>query len=534
MERFANRILLMTGWRRSLLAVLAGALTVLGQAPFGIFAVCFVTFPLLVWLLDGAIARPSRSWIATAWPAFATGWWFGFGYFVAGLWWIGNALFAEAGDYVWLWPFAVLAIPAFLAIFYGLAAVLARMMWSDGIGRIAALAFGFGVAEWLRSFAFTGFPWNAIGYAAMPVPMLMQSASAVGIVGMNALAVFVFSLPAVFAQGRWRAGFSAGLLVALLCAHAGYGYWRLAGVEAPDPGAPLVRIVQPDIEQSEKWDAERRNEIFDTLLALTTEPNATGEKPAIIVWPETSIPFILTESPDAVAAIAEALDSDQTLLAGAVRSAETGDGDGGSTYYNSILALNADGVIIDAADKEHLVPFGEYLPFKAIAERLGLKKIADADRGYSAAETRRTLSLPDGVVVLPSICYEAIFPYEMQADGDPATMIVNVTNDAWYGNTPGPYQHVHQARLRAVENGLPLVRAANNGISGIFDAYGRQLDALGYGVRGAVEARPGAPLPETIYRHYGWRIFLSILFALAILAAGGRLAGRALHRRRNP
>ena len=529
MERLANRILLLTGWKRAGLALLAGAISVLGQAPFHAFAVCFLTFPVLVWLLDGAIARPSRSWISAAWPAFATGWWFGFGYFVAGLWWIGNALFVEAREFLWLWPLAITLIPAVLAVFYGLAAVLARVLWSDGILRFAALAFGFGVAEWLRSFAFTGFPWNAVGYAVMPVPMLMQSASVVGLYGMNALAVFVFALPAAFAQARWRAGMAAALVILLLGAHTGYGFWRLGHAAAVDETAPLVRIVQPSVDQSVKWDQAMRNQIFETLLALTGEESETGEKPAIVIWPETSVPFILTEAPDAVAAIADVLVPDQILLAGAVRVGETGDG-APRTYYNSILALNGDGVIIDAADKEHLVPFGEYLPFKEIAERLGLKKIADADRGYSAAERRRTLTLPNGMVVLPSVCYEAIFPYASAADGDPATLIVNVTNDAWYGDVPGPYQHLHQARLRAVENGLPMARAANTGLSAVFDGYGRQLAALGYGARGAIEARLPAPLTETLYRRYGWKIVLGLFAALAALAALGRFTGNGIRR----
>jgi apolipoprotein N-acyltransferase len=526
MERLANRILLTTGWKRALLALCAGAIAVLGQAPFHLFIVCFLSFPVLVWLLDGAVSRPTRSLVGTVWPAFATGWWFGFGYFVAGLWWIGNALFVEATEFAWLWPFAVTLIPAALAVFYGLAAVFARMLWSDGLARIAALAFGFGLAEWLRSFVFTGFPWNAVGYAAMPVPVLMQSASLVGIYGMNALAVFVFALPAAFARGRWRAGFAAVLVVALLGAHAGYGYWRLG--EAADAGmdAPLVRIVQPAIDQSEKWDAAARTEIFDTLTALTTEPGPSGQQPGIVVWPETSVPYLLTEAPAAVAAIAAALGPDQVLLAGAPRGGELDPSTGERSYYNSILVLNGDGVIIDAADKKHLVPFGEYLPFKAMLEKLGMKAIAAADRGYSPAERRRTMTLPDGLVVLPSVCYEAIFPYAVAAEGDRPTVLVNVTNDAWYGDTPGPYQHAHQARIRALETGLPVIRAANNGISAIYDPYGRQLDALGYGVRGAVEAHLPDPLGGTWYARNGRVTFAAILAFLALAGFFGRRDGR--------
>ena len=523
MERLANRIVLMTGWKRALLAFGAGAAAVLGQAPLHAFVVCFLSFPILVWMIDGAIARPSRSWIAMAWPAFATGWLFGFGYFVAGLWWVGNALFVDAEEFIWLWPFAVTLIPALLAVFYGLAAVLARILWSDGLGRIAALAFGFGVAEWLRSFVLTGFPWNAVGYAAMPVPILMQPAAVFGVFGMNALAVFAFSLPAAMAQGARRAALAAAMLVVLVAADAGYGYWRLADAREPDAGAPLVRIVQPAIDQSEKWDRAKRNEIFDMLIALTEKPGPTGDMPDIVIWPETSVPFLLTEAPQAVAAIAAALAPGQVLLAGAARLGEVDRADGMPTYYNSILALDSDGVIFDAADKKHLVPFGEYLPLRPLLERIGLKAIAAAaDRGYSPAERRRALSLPGGVVVLPSVCYEAIFPYEAEAEGEPATVMVNVTNDAWYGDTPGPYQHAHQARIRAVENGLPMLRAANNGVSAIYDALGRQSAALGYGPQGAVEARLPQALAPTWYARQGLFTFWGLIAALALAAFIGR------------
>lgn len=529
MERLANRILLTTGWKRALLAFCAGAFAVLGQPPFQLFIVCFISFPVLVWMLDGAVARPTRSLVAAMWPAFATGWWFGFGYFVAGLWWIGNALFVEAEQFVWLWPFAVTLIPAVLAVFYGLAAVVARLLWSDGIGRIAALALGFGLAEWLRSFAFTGFPWNAVGYAAMPVPVLMQSASLVGIYGMNALAVFVFCLPAAFAGGRWRAAFAALSVIVLLGAHVGYGYWRLQNTADVAADAPLVRIVQPAIDQSEKWDASIRDGIFQTLLDLTSEAGTGDRRPDIIVWPETSVPYLLTEAPQAVTAIAEALEPGQLLLAGAARGGEVDQSTGQRTYYNSILVLDGDGVIVDAADKKHLVPFGEYLPFKAVLEKLGMKAIAAADRGYSAAERRRTMTLPNGMVVLPSVCYEAIFPYAVAAGGDRPTVLVNVTNDAWYGDTPGPYQHAHQARIRALETGLPIVRAANNGISAIYDPYGRQLDALGYGVRGAVEAPLPDSLTATWYARNGRLTFWAILAFFALAAVAGRVGGRNRH-----
>src|SRR6185312_2591105 len=251
MERLAGRIILLWGWRRALTAFLAGALAVLSQAPFDFFAVCFVSFPVLVWLLDGATSAPAGP-MRRLMPAFVTGWWFGFGYFLAGLWWIGGAVLVEADSFAWALPLAVVGIPALLALFYGLACAVARLLWSDGIGRIAALAFGFGLAEWLRTFLFTGFPWNAIGYAAMPIPLLMQSVSVVGMIGMNALAVFVFAMPALLAaQRHLRLGMALATLLA--AAHVAFGHVRLnAPVETKGENLS-VRIVQPSIDLSEKW-----------------------------------------------------------------------------------------------------------------------------------------------------------------------------------------------------------------------------------------------------------------------------------------
>ncbi|RUX13781.1 apolipoprotein N-acyltransferase, partial [Mesorhizobium sp. M2A.F.Ca.ET.037.01.1.1] len=259
MQRFAGRIILLWGWRRALVAFAAGALAVLAQAPYDFFAVCFVSFPVLVWLLDGATGEASDGWFRRLRPAFATGWWFGFGYFLAGLWWIGQALLVEADSFAWALPFAVVGIPFALAFFYGFATVVARLFWSSDIGRIAALAFGFSLAEWLRDFLFTGFPWNAVGYTAMPVPLLMQSVSVTGMIGMNALAVFVFSLPALVAARRHlRLGLA--LFVILVAGHVGFGYARLAAPVEPARSID-VRIVQPSVDLSEKWDASVRDRI---------------------------------------------------------------------------------------------------------------------------------------------------------------------------------------------------------------------------------------------------------------------------------
>ncbi|WP_274626227.1 apolipoprotein N-acyltransferase [Arvimicrobium flavum] len=487
MEGFAGRIVLLWGWRRVLTAFLAGALAALGQAPYDFFAVGFVSFPVLVWLLDGATACSPAGLLKRLRPAFATGWWFGFGYFVAGLWWVGGALLVEADAFAWALPLAVLGLPALLAVFFGLAAVLARLFWGEGVGRIAALAAAFGVAEWLRAVAFTGFPWNPVGYIAMPVPLLMQSVGVVGTMGMNVLAVFVFSMPALLAARSHRAA-GAALAALLAVAHVGYGAWALSWPAPAGENKLSVRIVQPSIDQSEKWEGSVRDRIFKTLLDLSALPVAEGQpKPELILWPETSLPFLLTERPDALVAMGELLQPGQMLMAGIVRE-EGGAPSGSARYYNSVVAINDAGVIVDAVDKVHLVPFGEYLPFQDILGELGLQKVVTLPLDFAAGSARHAMTLPGGMRGVPFVCYEIIFPTLVAADTGAADVIINVTNDAWFGDTPGPYQHFRQAQIRAAESGLPVLRSANNGISGVIDARGRVVDALAIDARAVIDA----------------------------------------------
>ncbi len=509
MERLAGRIMLLSGAPRLFLAFVAGLLAVLTQPPFGIFAAAFVSFPVLVWLLDGATGHPDGGAIRRLLPSVAIGWAFGFGYFLGGLWWLGNALLVEADSFAWALPLAVVGLPAFIALFYALATLIARILWSDGVGRIAALALGFGPAEWLRSFIFTGFPWNAIGYAAMPMPLMMQSASVLNLSTINMLAVFVFAAPALIATGKGsRLGLSVA--VALCVAHIGFGFYRLALPAPTAPEQPLaIRLVQPVIDQAKKLDDNERGTIFEEHLALTAAPTEPGaRKPDIVVWPETSIPFILTDSPDALARIADVLDDGQILIAGAVRAEDAGTGLP-PRYYNSIYMIDGQGQIIGAADKVHLVPFGEYLPFEDLLSSWGLSSVAAAmPGGFSAAKSRSSLTLPTGRRFYPLICYEAIFPDEIGAGALGADALLNITNDAWFGDTPGPRQHFHQAQLRAVETGAPLIRAANNGISAIVDARGVLVVGLAYNYRGVVDAiLPGTmktPLNETIRSRVFW------------------------------
>ncbi len=483
MERLAGKVILLWGWRRALVAFLAGALFALAQPPYDFFAVGFVSFPVLVWLLDGAAVSPGERWWRRVSGPLVIGWWFGFGTFLAGLWWTGNALLVEADLFAWALPFAIFGLPALLAFFYAFAAALARLLWSDGIGRIASLTFAFAVAEWLRTFVLTGFPWNAVGQAIMPVPLAMQSVSVIGMEGMNALAVFVFAMPALLAADRDR--LEGALLVAVLAAaHLGFGAWRLAQGGAEEATLARVRIVQPSILQSQKWDAAERDRIFATYLEMSARPAADGAgPPELILWPETAAPFILSERPDALVALGSLVGPGQTLMLGAVRT----EGGASGRYYNAVVAVNDEGETYDAVDKVRLVPFGEYLPFADILSRIGLRQLAQSVSAFSAGSDRRPIETAGGVRVLPFICYEIIFPHIAGDGAADADLILNITNDAWFGDTPGPYQHFRQAQIRAVEAGRPLVRAANNGISGVIDARGRIIDAFAVDAVGVLD-----------------------------------------------
>lgn len=493
MERLSGRIILLWGWRRGLAAFLAGALAVLSAPPYDFFAVCFVSFPVLVWLLDGTtIERPAHPLKRLA-PAFFTGWWFGFGYFACGLWWVGSAMLVDADEFAWAIPVAVLMLPAILALFYGLAAALARLLWTDDIGRIAALAAAFAFAEWLREFVFTGFPWNPVGYAAMPVPVLMQSVWVTGTIGMNALAVFVFSMPALLAGRRHRrTGFAVALL--LVAAHAGFGYARLAASRDDGARKIAVRIVQPAIDQAQKVDDRVRDDIFRTLLQLSQRPPDKGSPaPQLVLWPETSVPFLFTQRPDALAAIGELLSDGQVLMAGAVREEGGAGASSAARYYNSIVAIDGAGEIVDAVDKVHLVPGGEYLPLQWLFGRLGIEHVVAIPMSFSPGPGRHAIVTPGGLRAAPFICYEIIFPELVDRGVADADFIVNVTNDAWFGDTPGPYQHFRQAQIRAVETGRPVIRAANTGISGVIDPFGRIVDALAIDARGVLDLSVSVP-----------------------------------------
>jgi len=513
----ADSIVVLWGWRRVGVACLAGAASALAFAPFNAFPVLWLTVPVLVWLIDGAESDQGAAWWRRWWPAAVVGFAFGFGFFLAGLWWVGVAFLTDGGPFLWFLPVAVVALPAGLAFFWAVAAGVARLFWREDWSRVFTLAVAFAGAEWLRGHLFTGFPWNAFGYALTPTPLMMQSAALVGVWGLTLAAFIVFAAPVFLVPRRdadrepGRAAFTAAIVI--FCAHLVVGLVRLPPVADPLVAGVHLRLVQPSIPQDERWASDRSDDIVERYIALSASGPGGMKGVTHLVWPESAFPFLLTERPEALAAIADLLSSGTSLITGAARGDRTS---GRLRVFNSIYVFDDRADVVDTYDKVHLVPFGEYLPFGDLLRRLGLRQLIALPTGFEAGDRLHTLAIPGAPPAGPLVCYEAIFPGAVTEPGDRPAWLVNVTNDAWYGNTPGPYQHLAEARVRAVEEGLPLVRAANSGISAIVDAHGRIVASMAFGRTGVVDGGLPIALAPTPYARFGDAIFC-VLLLLALL-----------------
>jgi apolipoprotein N-acyltransferase len=549
--RLAHTVVLAWGWQRILIAFLAGASSALALPPINIWPVPFITFPVMVWLIDGAAAGRLGGALAAA----GAGWWFGFGYFLAGLYWVGNAFLVDARTFGWLLPFAVVSLPAGMALYTAFGFALARALWTRGAARILALAFALALAEWLRGHLFTGFPWNALGYAFITPLWLAQGAALFGIWGVTFLAVAIYASPAVLADDRadtshpWRApALGAAAVVAL----AIFGAIRLATTPTSYVGGVRLRIMQPNLQQDEKFNSSRKQEVMSRYLALSdrsTSPQSNGVRDVThLIWPESAFPFFLTRQPDALAQIAALLQPATVLITGAVRPPENAAVT--TRAYNSIYVIDHDGSILSVYDKVHLVPFGEYLPFQGLLERLGFSQLTKVRGGFIAGDRRRIQHVPGAPDFLPLVCYEIIFPgnavprserpgwlYDhlgryfgwpfASGTGERPGWLLNLTNDGWFGVSAGPYQHFQEARVRAIEEGLPLVRAANSGISAVVDPVGRVIKSLPLGTAGVLDAALPQPLAATLYARAGDGGFGAMLAAALLLVLRSRGRGRS-------
>jgi apolipoprotein N-acyltransferase len=527
LRSLALAIILAWGWKRAAIALVSGALSSLAMAPFNAWPILFLTLPVIVWQIDGAGAGRWRGVPAAA----LTGWWFGLGYFVPGLYWIGYAFLVDAQTFAWLLPFAILGLPAYLALFMALGFALARLFWTRDASRVIARAASLTISEWLRGQALTGFPWNALGYALSEPLALAQAASLIGLWGLTFLAVAIFASPAALIDGAsrgrkpWIAPASAAVvLIAMMV----FGAIRLSQHPTVMLPGPKLRIMQPNLQQDAKFNYAAKAEVMKKYLALSDRasgPQSTGVRDVnILIWPESAFPFFLTHEPEAMAQIADLLPKGAVLITGSVRAPDVPPGTRITRAYNSIYIIDHDGNVLSVYDKLHLVPFGEFLPFQDFMEKIGFEQLTKIQGGFIPGVHRRSMEVPHAPRMLPLICYEAIFPGDVVERNDRPGWIVNVTNDGWFGISTGPYQHLQQARLRAIEQGLPLVRAANTGISAVIDPLGRTIARLGLGLEGVLDSPLPAAIPPTPYARVGDIPILIILAAAWLLVIRRRTA----------
>lgn len=450
------------------------------------------------------------------WRAFATGWLFGFGYFIIGLYWIGNALLVPGNEFKWVWPLAIVGLPIGLALFTGVAAYAATR-WAELKTWRGYCAFVFCLvsSEFLRGHIFTGFPWNLYGYAWANLLPMVQSVSLFGVYGLTLLSVLWASVPGLLYLRRssvHRVAATAFVIIASISGLYMWGSTRLSTHPTDTRDDIIIRVVQPNIPQEDKAKIERLVPNLQKLVGASAAEFIPGMTYAII-WPETAISDYIIEDKNVSDFIQKTLmknDPKRFLVAGTLRHEQK---ENKTTYYNGLVAYNASLKPLDSYDKSHLVPFGEYIPFK---DWIPLHPFVNFS-GFTAGkgiETQTIAALPPFSGL---ICYEVIFPGAVAKKSPRPEWMINVTNDGWYGDSAGPYQHLAMAVYRAVEEGVPLIRSANTGISAVIDANGRITNQLNYGTVGFIDATlPRALRSTTPYGKFGdfW-----VIFGLLILAA---------------
>ena len=492
-----------TGWRAIAGAFAAGALAALAMPPLYWLplAVLGIVGYVLLWQ-DAPTAR-NAFWRGLAW---------GTGHFAVGSYWILEAFNVPPADYRLLGPPIVGGLSVVLGFFPGLAAGVARWTidrWPAVGGRHArliVLAIAWTGAEWLRGHVFTGYPWNPLAHVWAFSTPLLQGASVVGVYGLGTITFLVLAA----AAAGTRAAAAALAVVAL-----GYGAGTIAMADAVDggEGRPWVRIVQPNVQQSEKWRPETRARQLALLVEMSRRQPGF-DRLAAVVWPETALPQIVAPDSPVLKAMAGAVPPNGLLLTGAARSTDRPQVDG---VWNSLLAVDGTGRIAAHYDKVHLVPLGEYIPFhKQLAPVSGMIGRGSFEEGAGRVTLVPSNGLPS---FSPIICYEVIFPAAVTGPGERPQWLLNVTNDAWFGLSSGPYQHLVSARLRAVEEGLPMIRAANTGVSAVIDPYGRVLASLDMQVQGILDHALPVARPMTPYGRWGDGTLLAMV-AILLLGLG--------------
>jgi len=490
-------------------AFVAGAIAACGFQPLGLWPLTLVGFAGLIWLIGEAPRLRS---------ALARGWWFGVGHFTLGLNWIATAFTYQSAMPAWLGWVAVVLLSLYLALYPAVAAGLA---WKYGRAGPVALVLWFAAAwivtEWLRASLFTGFAWNPVGAALLDAGGIAGTAKLVGTYGLSGIATLAAGAALLAVRRRWKAAALVGapiLTAALLL-------WPMRATE-PSATATAIRLVQPNISQTDKWRPGFEEEIMRRLERLS---NAGANEPRLLLWPEIAIveqledarlhPGFQREAAWTRAEVMSMIGPRDLLLAGGM-AVNSRDGVRASGATNSVYAIDGTRGILGRYDKAHLVPYGEYLPMRPLLTAIGLSRLAPGDLDQDAGPGPRTLDLPIVGKVGFQLCYEIIFSGEVVDRANRPNFLFNPSNDAWFGAW-GPPQHLAQARLRAVEEALPVLRATPTGITSVIDADGRLVASLPPAREGFLDARLPQPRAATPFARFG--NVLPLLFAL-LLAAG--------------
>lgn len=484
------------GWQLSAVSGIAGALGAFGQAPYNWPALMLAALVVAAFLFNEAI---------TSKRALIVGFGFGLGYFAHALQWIVSPFMVDVARHGWMAPFAVVFLAAGMALFWAAAFWAARRLSPTRAWPLIPCWAG---AELMRAYVLTGFPWAAPAQSTVDV-LAGQGLAWVGPHGMNVILIAAAVAIGVPTRVAWMRRYGQVALALPLAA------FMVLGISQPKAALTdhTIRLIQPNAAQRDKWDPEMIPVFFQRQLDFTATPPAAGQPPPdLVIWPESAIPWSLHHADSALSEIAAAGGTARVAL-GARRV-------DGARIYNAMVALGPGGLVEQSYDKHHLVPFGEYMPFGDLLANLGIYGLAARDgNGYSAGPGAALMDFGALGKALPLICYEAVFAHDVNAAPERPSFLIQITNDAWFGKAAGPRQHLAQARMRAIEQGLPLARAANTGISAMIDPYGRILQALPLNEAGFVDAALPVPLPPTLYARMG-DLPITALVLLALLVAG--------------
>jgi apolipoprotein N-acyltransferase len=498
------------GWRRVFVAFVFGAASASAFAPLEFFPALLIGYAALVGLMDGACAgqQPIRH-------AAGIGWAFCFGQFLVGWHWIGYAFLVDPTNHLWQMPFALLGLTAGLALYGALALAIAAYFWRPGPARVLIFSIAMASAEWLRGHLLTGFPWNLSAYGWGASLALLQSAALMGSYGLSFLTILLgASLSEPFCR-RWRIPL---LMTLLFFALWSYGVYRLGTTPSRDVAGVSLRLVQPDIPQAEKYARPLILRNWQRLIDLSLQgAQKNHPPPSHIIWPEAATAFAVARAPGALEEIALFTARGQTLITGSDRVVE---GPNRLIAFNSLYLFGPGAGAPTVYDKFHLVPFGEYVPFASLLKRVGISQLTVGE-GFQAGDHPHLVKVPGAPSMSPLICYEVIFPGDVTDPNAPRPgWFVNITDDSWFGPWAGPYQHFLTARVRAIEEGLPLARDANTGISAVVDGNGRIRAELGLNRMGVVDSPLPVALPPTPYSRFGDLVFLLFLVTAALVSFG--------------